>query len=427
MKLHITREPETLAKLEISANTEELAKVKSKVLKKLGGKVKVSGFREGKAPESMVEKSLDQNLLQTEFLDEAVNMMYFEAIKSEKIRPVSQPKVNVTKFVPFSELEFTMQVECVGDIKTGDYKKIKVSKNPAENVTTKDVEEVLENLATRLAEKKDVDRKAKLTDQVWIDFSGVDDKKQPIKGADGKDYPLVLGSNTFIPGFEDNVVGLSKGDKKTFDVTFPKNYGAKDLQNKKVTFTITVNKVQEVIKPAYDDAFASKIGPFKSIDQLKEDINKQLQTEKNNEASRAFEVAVVDAVVAKSSVEIPQVMIDEQVEYMIAELKRNATYRGMTYEDFLKNEGKTEDEYKKDVLVPDATKRLTTGLVLGDIADKEAIDVSDQELKSYINSLKAQYQDKTMQDQLDKPENQRELSARLRSEKTVKYLASLQN
>lgn len=427
MKLHITREPETLAKLEISANTEELAKVKSKVLKKLGGKVKVSGFREGKAPESMIEKSLDQNLLQTEFLDEAVNMMYFEAIKSEKIQPVSQPKVNVTKFVPFSELEFTMQVECVGDIKTGDYKKIKVSKNPAENVTTKDVEAVLENLATRLAEKKDVDRKAKLTDQVWIDFSGVDDKKQPIKGADGKEYPLVLGSNTFIPGFEDNVVGLSKDDKKTFDITFPKNYGAKDLQNKKVTFTITVNKVQEVIKPAYDDDFASKIGPFKSIDQLKEDIKKQLQTEKNNEASRAFEVAVVDAVVAKSSVEIPQVMIDEQVEYMIAELKRNATYRGMTYEDFLKNEGKTEDEYKKDVLVPDATKRLTTGLVLGDIADKEAIDVSDQELKSYIISLKAQYQDKAMQDQLDKPENQRELGARLRSEKTVKYLANLQN
>ncbi len=200
----------------------------------------------------------------------------------------------------------------------------------------------------------------------------------------------------------------------------------KALQNKKVTFTVKVNKVQEVVTPAFDDVFASKIGPFKSIDELKADIKKQLQAEKQSEQAREYEIAVVNAIVDKSSVSIPDVMIDEQVEFMIAETKRNIVYRGLTYQDFLENEGKTEEEYKEQVLKPDAIRRLTTGLILGDIADAEGIDVTDQELTDYVTRLKAQYGDEEMQKQLSNPENLRELSARLRSDKTVRYLVSLQ-
>jgi trigger factor len=426
MKLHITRQPETLARLEIAASAEELTKVKNKVLKKLAPQVKVPGFRAGKIPLSLVEKSLDQALLQSEFIDAAVNMMYFEAIKSEKIRPVAQPKVSIKKFVPYTTLEFDMEVSCVGRIKTADFKKIVVKKPALVKVTDKDIRQVLENLATRLAERKDVNTAAKETDQVWIDFSGVDHKGEAVKGADGKDYPLVLGSKMFIPGFEENLIGLRGGDQKTFDLTFPKDYGMKALQNKKVTFTVKVNKVQEVIKPACDDAFASKVGPFKSIDELKADIKKQLEAEKQAEQKKNYEIAVVNAIVEKSSVTIPDVMIEEQVEFMIAETKRTIVHRGLTYQDFLENEGKSEDEYKEQVLKPDALRRLTTGLVLGDIADSAGIDVTDQELTDYVTRLKAQYGDEEMQKQLNNPENLRELSARLRSDKTVRYLVSLQ-
>src|SRR5690606_2381802 len=143
------------------------------------------------------------------------------------------------------------------------------------------VEEVLDRLAVRDADKAEVQRAAKDGDEVWIDFKGVDAKtKEPVAGADGKDYPLALGSNTFIPGFEPELIGLKAGDEKTFPITFPKDYGVKALQSKKVEFTVTVKKVTEIQKPKLDDTFAAKVGPFKSIDDLKTDIKKQLTAER---------------------------------------------------------------------------------------------------------------------------------------------------
>src|SRR5690606_38690098 len=181
-----------------------------------------------------------------------------------KLRPVSRPSVNLKKFVPFTTLEFEAEVEVLGTVKLPNYKTMTKSVKKPE-VTTKDVDAVIADIKTRMAEKKDVKRAAKEGDQVWIDFKGVDAKGQPVKGADGKEYPLVLGSDTFIPGFEKNLIGQNAGDKKTFTLTFPKDYGVKALANKKVTFTVTVTKVQEVIEPKVDNAFASRLGRFQSL------------------------------------------------------------------------------------------------------------------------------------------------------------------
>jgi trigger factor len=421
MKLHVERPKQTQANIVISAEIEELDKIKHRVLKKLAPRVKLAGFRSGKAPIEMIEKNVDQQLFQSEFLDDAINTFYIAALKEERLRPVGQPKVEIKKFVPFTVLEATYELPVVGKLKLPDYKKHSVKKAEVK-ITKKDVDSVLDNLQLRAAEKNEVKRAAKNDDDAWIDFVGVDAKKKPVKGAEGKDYPLALGSGTFIPGFEENVVGMKPGDKKDFTVTFPKDYGVADLQNVKVTFTVTLNKVMEVVKPKLDDALASTVGPFVTLEELKADIKKQLEHEQKHKVERDFEAAIVNELADKTKVEIPESLIEEQEELVLQEVRQNVVQRGMTYEEFLKNQGVTDEEYKKNEISPEALRRVKAGLVLSEIGDIEGIDVSPEELEARIQQLKGQYPDKQMQDQLEQPESRREINARLRSEKVIQFI-----
>lgn len=425
MKLHTHNTTDTQVELEITASAEELNKIKEKVLRRLATRVKVAGFRPGKAPLSVIEKNVDEAVLQTEFLDEAINFLYVAALKEERIRPVAQPQVALKKFVPYATLECSLNVPVVGTIALPDYKKLGV-KRPKVAVDKKQIDEVLENLQIRSAEKKEVDREAKETDEAWIDFEGVDKEGKAIEGASGKEYPLVLGSKTFIPGFEEEVVGMKIGDEKSFPITFPKDYGAKELQNKKVTFTVKLQKLHEVIKPKLDDEFAGKIGPFKTITELKENIEKQLQADSAQKAERDYEAAIIDAIVDKTKVAIPDVLIEEQKEMVLQDVRQNAAARGMTFEDFLKQSGITEEEFIEKEVKPESIKRVKAGLALSEIADLEGIDVSDEELDQRLNQLKLQYKDPKMQIELDKPENKREIGARIRTDKVIHYLKHLQ-
>ena len=421
MKLHTERKNDTIAVLDIVAGQEEILALKNKVLHILSPRVKVAGFRNGKVPMEMVEKNIDEVTLQSEFLNEAIQSLYLAAIKEERIRPVGQPQVNVTKFVPFSTLEFTLEIPVVGEIKLADYRKISAKK---EKITVKDeqVNDVLKNLQTRAAEKKEVNRVARSGDEAWIDFKGTDKKGEAVSGADGTDYPLVLGSGTFIPGFEENVVGMKVGEVKSFEVTFPKDYGAKALQNAKVTFQVTLKKLHEVAEPTLDDTFASTVGPFETLKQLKDDIKKQLEHESNHKAERDFEAAIVDELAEKTKVEIPEILIEEQQQAVLQEVRQNIVQRGMTFDEMLASIGKKEDEYIKDEVRPEAIRRIKAGLVLSEIADIENIDVEPELLEARLQALKGQYSDKSMQAELDKPENRREINARLRTEKVIEFL-----
>ena len=421
MKLHTDRKKDTLVVLEITASVEELAKVKNKVLHALAPRVKVAGFRDGKVPMEVVEKNIDDATYQSEFINEAINTLYVAALKEERIRPVDQPQVSVKKFVPFTELEFTMEIAVVGKIKLPDYKKIK-AKMTEVKISAKEIDEVLKNLQTRAADKKEVNRVAKLKDEAVIDFKGVDKKGEPVAGADGKDYPLVLGSGTFIPGFEDNVVGMKIGDEKSFEVTFPKDYGAKALQNAKVTFTIKLNKLSEVVEPALDDKFASTVGPFENLKQFKDDIKKQLEHDASHRAERDWEAAIVNELADKTVVAIPEVLLTEQSEMIMQEVRQNVVQRGMTFDEFIASSGMTEEEYKKNEVAPEAERRVKAGLMLSEIADVEGIDVEPEELEARMQQLKGQYRDPKMQEELDKPENRREINSRLRTEKVIKFL-----
>ncbi|MBI2009102.1 trigger factor [Candidatus Saccharibacteria bacterium] len=420
MKVERTDKSPTQVSLIVTADQHDLTPIKDHVLRHFASEVKVPGFRAGTAPVALVEKHVDQRVLADKFIDRALNSLYGRAIDQEKLRPASKPEVQLKKFVPFTDLEFEVLFDIIGPIKLPDYKKIKLSKKLVE-VTAKDVNGVIKSLQLRVAARNEVDRAAKAGDEVTIDFRGTSKEGRPLAGADGRDYPLMLGSGTFIPGFEDNLVDAKAGEKKDFTITFPRDYGAKGLAAKPVTFAVEVKKVNEVVKPKVDDEFAGKTGPFKTVADLKADIKKQLKTEKQLQADREYENELVRKITEKSEVEVPKSLVDEQIARGEEDEKRDLMNRGQTWQEHLDAEGVTAEEHFERKR-PEAKQRVKAGLVLSEVAGKEDIFVTPEELETRIKILKGQYQDLQMQAELDKPENQRDIAARLMTEKTIERL-----
>ncbi len=426
MKIQRTNQSDTKILFTITGTQNELLAAKQIAIAKLSPQVKLQGFRPGHAPAELVEKQLNPNLLQEETLNEVLNTLYETTVRQEDIRPVAQPKVELKKFVPYTEVEFTAEVDVIGKITLGNYKNLKAKKNTA-TVAKSDVDEVINRLQTQMAEYPEVDQAAKVGDRAWIDFEGVDVKGDAVQGAKGDDYPLALGSNTFIPGFEENIIGLKKGDKKEFTIPFPKDYGVKALQGKKVTFTVTVKKVEETIRPDVTVDFAKKVGPFDSVEALKADIKKQIVAEREHQADRDYQDALVKELIQVSKLSLPDAMLQEQIDIVDKEFRQNLVYRGQTFQEYLSAAGLTEDDYKKKELAPAAEERLKAGLILSELADVEKVTITPEELEIRIQVLKGQYQSDTkMQEELDKPENRREVAARLLTEKTIAKLVSLQ-
>lgn len=422
MRIHKTDISKTETKLDIAADIKELSAAKDRVLKKLSSQVTVPGFRSGKVPLNLVERNVNANTLQSEFLDDVLTHLYRAALKEYDLRPVSDPQLAIKKFVPFTELECEITVQIFGEVKLADYSKIKLQPK-AVKVEDKEIDEVITALSKRMAEKKDVTRASKDGDQVWIDFKGTDAKGKPVKGADGKDYPLSLGSNTFIPGFEANVVGMKPGESKTFTIPFPKDYGVKALQGKKVTFEVTLTKVQEVIEPKIDDEFAKSAGPVQTVAELKADIKKELQSQKEREANTQLENELIEELVKRSKVDIPKSLVDEQIDRAEAEEKQNLAYRGQTWQEHLDEEGVTEEEHREQKRAA-AEQRVSAGLILSEIAEKEKIEIAPEELESRMQMLKSQYTDPAMLEQLDQPDSRREIGARMMTEKTLYMLVN---
>jgi trigger factor len=413
----------TKVKLIVTADAADMEPIKNHVLAHFRHQVQVPGFRAGAAPLAVIEKHVDQKRLIDEFMEHALNQFYSQAIKHYDLRPVGNPNVQLKKFVPFSELEFETETETIGSVTLPDYKKIKIDKKKA-SVTAADVNEVVGSLRQRLAERGAVERPAKNGDELTIDFAGKDSKGKPVAGADAKDYPLVLGSNSFIPGFENNLIGAKTGDKKEFKVKFPADYGVAALQNKDVAFTVDVKQVSQLKEPKLDDAFATKAGPFKTLAELKADIKKQLLLEKQQQLDRDYENRLIAEVVAQSKIDVPKGMIDEDVLRMEDEEKRNLAYRGQTWQEHLKEEGVTEAQHRERQK-PRAEERIKAGIVLGEIAEKEKIEVKPAEVEMRVQILKGQYQDSAMRGELDKPEAKRDIENRLLTEKTIAKLTEL--
>lgn len=404
----------------VTATESELTPIKQAVIAKLAPQLKIPGFRSGNVPVSMAEKHLDANALQNQVLEEAVTKLYGMALDQEELRPVDRPEISVKKFVPYTDLEFEAQLTVIGTLTLPDYTKITLKK-PEVTVTDTDVNEVIDALRKRAADRLSVDRPAKTGDEVTIDFVGKDDKDEPIKGADGTDYPLLIGSNAFIPGFEDNLIGLKPAEEKTFTIPFPKDYSVKALQGKKVTFGVTIKSVNEVVEPKADDEFASKVGPFKDLKELKKDIKERVLGERQQEADRAYENDLLKKIAEKTTVTLPDVLIDEQIDRIEQDEIQNLLYRGQTFEEHLKEEGVSHQEHRAQKRAA-AEERVKIGLILSEIAEREKLTVTPQEFDMRLEMMRAQFNDAKAREELAKPAVQRDIIAQILTEKTLAKL-----
>ena len=334
--------------------------------------------------------------------------------------PLVAPNINVTKYVPGEMAEYTAVADIVPEIKLGDYKKLKVKKEKAA-VSEKQVKEILENLASSFAEKKPVKRAAKLSDEVIIDFVGKKDG-EAFAGGSAKDYKLTLGSKTFIPGFEEGIVGHEPGDKFDLKLTFPKDYGVKDLVGAKVVFETLVKQINEVTKPAFDDDFAKKCGPFKTLKDLKADIKKNLEMQEEHRLTEKFKDDLVAELVKVSKIPAPEILVEDQMRIIKDDMSRNAATHGVSLEEFVERSGEKMEDWEKQARKV-AETRVKASMALQDLAVKEKITVSDDDVNAKIAELKEVYKKspeavKSLKD----PNARMDIKNRMIIEKTLDFL-----
>ena len=423
MKTKYKKVSDSRAEITVTLDAEDLKKAEKKALEKLSKEIKVEGFRKGKVPLEVAKKFIPENDLNAETIDFAVRSTVVEAFQKEEKSPLVLPNVNVTKYVPGELAEYTATADIIPEVILGDYKKLGVKK-PEVKTTKKDIDGVLDNIAGSFAEKKAVKRAAKLTDEVIIDFVGKKGGKEFKSGA-AKDYKLVLGSETFIPGFEDGIVGHEPGDKFDLKLTFPKDYGVKDLAGAKTVFEMLLKQVNEVAKPKLDDELAKKCGPFKSLDDLKKDIEKNLTAQNEQRVMEQYKDELIKALVAKSKVPAPEILIDDQVRAVRDDMTRNAESRGMSFEDFLKANNETMENWEKQAKII-ATDRVKASLALQTLAVENKITVPDEIVNAKIAELRDVYKKspealKSLKD----PNVKNDIKNRLIIEATIDFLVKV--
>lgn len=415
---------QTSATFELKLNEEDLKDFKIRALNKLKNGVKIPGFRPNKAPIELVEKYLDQSTLQNEVINEAFSYFYPIAVNDLKIRIVSDPKITISKFVPFSEVEFKIDVYIIGEIKLKDYKNIKIDLKK-EKVSEKELKDAINEILKRGTKYQEVNRVSKLNDQLNIDFTGTDPKNnQIINEATSKNFDLVLGSKTFIPGFEEKLVGLKKDQSKKFEITFPKDYHVDDFKSKKVNFDVKVNSVKEPSVAKLDLDFVKSYGPFKTVDEFKKELKKQLQIEKDNLYNRQLEEHLLNKLSEKIDVKLPETMLENEFNIMKDEDRQKVVARGQTWQEYLKSINDSEESYDHK-LKDFAVLRIKSGLAIGEIAKKEKIEVSEEEINNYLEDLRKYYQDPKTIDEINDPKNRSAFKAQLLSSKTINKVKEL--
>lgn len=424
MKTQVKNISDVKVELTISLGKEELATAEQVALTKLARDIKVGGFRKGKAPLEMVKKEIDPNALAGETAENAMSKAVAEAFMSEGIQALDRPAVEVKKYVPGEELEFTAEAEIIPKVELGDYKKLKAKKATVK-VSKKEIDETIEKIRENFAEKKDVDRAAKNGDEVVIDFEGKKDGV-PFEGGKSEHFPLELGSNSFIPGFEEGIVGHKTGDEFDLDLEFPADYHAADLAGAKVVFTVKVGHIHEKSLPEVNDEFVTKLGEFKTVDEFKKQIEEDLKSQKESEVTEKFKDDLVRELAEISKIPVPEILIEDQKRSIEMDMQQNLMYSGLTLEQYLERLGKTREEWLEGDVKKAAEDRVKAGLALAEVSKVEKIDATVTELDERIKQMKEQYaNNKEALKQLESDEVRRDLANRMLTEKTVDLLVEL--
>lgn len=425
MKYTAKKLSETRTKITVTLEESEIKTAKALALKHLAPQVKIAGFRKGKVPANLIEKNIDPTALANEVVEHAINSAINDIAEKENYRILDRPDVDLKDFKPYVSIEFEAEIELLPEVTLGDYKKLKVKKESVE-LKPEEIDDVMARLRQQFAEKKEVKRAAQDGDEVIIDFVGKKDG-EAFDGGTSSDYALTLGSGTFIPGFEEAIVGHKTGESFDVPLTFPKDYHAEHLKGAKVVFETKLNTINEVVLPKVDDDLAKKAGGFKTLTELNDDIKRELTSQKEKSVDDNYKDALVEALVSVSKVPVPQLLVDDQVQSIERDALQNLMYRGMTAEQYIASQGyKDQDEWREKEFKVAAERRVQAGLALAELSKAEDIQVGQDELATRHNMMLEQYKNNPeVVKQLDTPESRRDLANRLLTEKTVDRLIEL--
>lgn len=378
------------ATLKITLPAEEVNKGFKKAVAKIAGQVNIPGFRKGKAPRNIIEMHYGKEAVKQEAFELVANQCYTEALEQEKLIPVSDPKVEDSVFEENKDMELTIKVTLKPEVKLGDYKELHVEKEAVE-VTDEAVEEQVQGLRSRHAKMVEAGEGAVIEkgDFAIIDFAGTVDG-EPFSGGEGKGYPLEVGSNSFIPGFEDQLVGLKKGDSTDVDVTFPEEYFVKELAGKQAIFKVNVQDVKRKELPELTDEYVAANSDCKTVEELRASYKERMQKAAENNAQIAYEKALIDLAVANAEFEVPEIMIEDRVTQMIDEMRMSLEARKLTLEQYMQYSGidmKQLRERQHDA----AVENVKTDLVLDAIAKAENIQVSMEDVDSELSAIASQH------------------------------------
>ena len=389
MSLQVEKLEKNMAKLTIEVSAEDLDKAMEKAYQKQKSRISLPGFRKGKAPRKMIESMYGKGVFMEDAVNSLVPQEYTKALGECDLEIVSQPEINVTQMEPGKALIFTADVAVKPEVTLGDYKGVEVPKSEI-TVTDEEVDAEVKKEQDKNARTVAVeDRAAANGDITTIDFEGFVDGVA-FEGGKGTDYALTLGSGTFIPGFEDQLVGANTGDHVEVKVTFPEEYQAKELAGKEAVFQCDVKKIETKEVPELDDEFAKDVSEFDTLAEYKEDVKKKLTEKKEKEARTAKENAAVDKAIENAQMDIPELMTKTECRQMMDDFARRMQQQGLSMDQYFQFTGQSMDKMMED-MKPQALKRIQTRLVLEKVAEAENIQPSEEEITEEIQKMADAY------------------------------------
>ncbi len=389
MAVKIESQEKSKVVMEITVDAAEISAVYTRVAKKLAGQINVPGFRKGKAPKHIIKRYVDKEYLDNEVFEQVVRPALVDAYQETGIFPVSTPKVDVVQLEDGKELIFKATVEVKPEVELGQYTGLNIEKKSAE-VTDEQVDQELERRQNLHAELVPVeDGEVKEQDIVNIDFEGFKDG-EPFEGGKAEGHDLTIGSGSFIPGFEEQLIGAKAGQELEINVRFPDDYHSDDLAGKDAMFKVKIDSIKRKRLLPLDDEFAKDISEFDTLAELKEDIKQRMLEAEEIRLANELKNEVLKKVVDNASVELPEGMVEERIEYMIQDLQRNFAYQGIPREEFQKYVDTHKLELHENYRVQ-ATEAIKTELVLEQIAKQENITITDEDVEQEMEKLANQY------------------------------------
>ena len=358
--------------------------------------VSVKGFRKGAVPQEIAEAQVDRVKLLSEVADKMIRTYYMEIIEKEALKTIGAPRVSVTKLAEGNDIEIRIDTAVIPEIELPKTWKKTIKKINTDNkvedieITDADIDEELEQVANSRAQHKEVDRKAKSDDHVKVDFV-VKQNGVIIENGTSKDHSLVLGKGVFIPGFEEQIIGMKKDEEKVFELTFPKEYNASHLAGKVAEFDVKLNVVEERIMPKIDDAFAASLGEqFKTLDDLKKSMKEGMKKDQIKKSAEELRTKYLDALSEVVDIELPQMILDDEMSRMVGEFEQQLSMSGMQFDEYLKKIGKKREELEEE-WKPQAKKRVMSALVLEQLADDEEINIDSKDIEEEMNKTLQMY------------------------------------